>query len=362
MGWRRGTTPAFWAWNVAAWAGIGLIAATQTVFVMRSQGMHHDWTALMATQLLAWLPWALATPVVLFAARRFPIGGRQTLGALGCHLLAACAIALASSAWIAAIERVWNPWSVGALPPFGRLWMVRLQNGLLQTVFLYAGIVAADYALDARDRLLRQEAETARLNDQLAQAQLRALQQQLEPHFLFNALNAVTSLVREGRNDAAVRAVAGLSDCLRRVLSASDGQVVTLGHELEFVDRYLALQRLRFGDGLRLSVEVPSELLGCRVPNLVLHPIVDNAVKHGVADRVGGGTIRIGATGSEETLTLTVYNDRPRTAARAPKPGFGIGLSHLRARLRMLYGEAFCLSVDDERNGVCVSVSLPMER
>jgi two-component system, LytTR family, sensor kinase len=191
---------------------------------------------------------------------------------------------------------------------------------------------------------------------------LRTLQQQFEPHFLFNALNAVAGLVRERQNDKAVRAIAGLSDCLRRVLRASDGVLVTLGHELEFAEKYLDLQRLRFGDALALTVDIPEPLLECRVPNLVLQPIVDNAVKHGIARQARRGAIRISATGSTDTLTLTVYNDGPRLTAHSTKPGFGIGLSNLEARLRMLYGDGFRLAIDDALQGVMVSVAIPLRR
>jgi two-component system, LytTR family, sensor kinase len=351
----------FWLWNAAAWLGIGLVGATQTVFVMRSQGMHHAWATLFATELLGWIPWALATPFLLRAARRYPpIGGSPWNIAI--HIGACGAIATTSAAWVALLERVLNPWAIAHQPSFAALWLVRFENGLLQAIFLYAGTVAASYALQVRDRLLRQEAEAARLNDQLAQAQLRTLQQQFEPHFLFNALNAVAGLVRERQNDKAVRAIAGLSDCLRRVLRASDGVLVTLGHELEFAEKYLDLQRLRFGDALALTVDIPEPLLECRVPNLVLQPIVDNAVKHGIARQARRGAIRISATGSTDTLTLTVYNDGPRLTAHSTKPGFGIGLSNLEARLRMLYGDGFRLAIDDALQGVMVSVAIPLRR
>jgi two-component system LytT family sensor kinase len=352
----------FWRWNAAAWLGIGLIGATQTVFVMRSLGMHHAWTALFMSELLAWIPWALATPLLFRIARRYPpvVGGSGWYAAI--HLGACTAVATATAAWVALLERFLNPWATTAQPSFTRLWQVRFQNGLLQAVFLYGGMIAASYALEARDRLLRQDAEAARLNDQVAQARLHALQQQFEPHFLFNALDAVAALVRDQRNEIAVRAIATLSDCLRRVLRASDGLLVTLNHELEFTEKYLALQRLRFGDALELTVDVPAELLTCQVPNLVLQPIVDNAVKHGISQRARRGAIRVCAIGSDGALTLTVYNDGPKLTPRPPAQGFGIGLSNLESRLRMLYGDGFRLAMDDARDGVMVSVTFPLKR
>jgi two-component system LytT family sensor kinase len=357
-----GAGATFWRWNVAAWLGIGLIGATQTVFVMRSLGMHHNWTALFTAELLAWIPWALATPLVFRIARHHPVGAFP-LRTVMIHITACGALATTAAAWVALLESVLNPWATRPSPaPFARLWSVRFENGLLQAGFLYAGLIAASFALDARDRLLRQETEAARVNDQLAQARLHALQQQFEPHFLFNALDAVTALVRDRRNEIAVGAIATLSDCLRRVLRGSDGVLVTLDHELEFTEKYLALQRLRFGDALELTLDVPVELLACRVPNLVLQPIVDNAIKHGISQRARRGAIRVCAIGSDDALTLTVYNDGPKLTPRPPARGFGIGLSHLESRLRMLYGDAFRLAMDDALNGVMVSVTLPLRR
>lgn len=353
----------FWLWNTGAWLGIGLIGATQTVFVMRSQGMHHAWARLFTTELLSWVPWALAAPLVFRAARRFPPAAGASLRFIAMHAGACFGLAMTAAAWVALLERVANPWAMSPQPPpFVRLWAVRFENGLLQAVFLYAGIVAVSYGLGARDRLLRQEAEAARLNDQLARAQLHALQRQVEPHFLFNALNAVAGLVRDQQNGPAVRALAGLSDCLRRVLRASDDVSVTLNHELEFAQDYLDLQRLRFGDALEVIVDIPGELLACQVPNLVLQPIVDNAIKHGISQQARRGTIRLGAATSDDTLTLTVYNDGPPLATPSPRPGFGIGLSNLEARLRMLYGDAFRLGMQNAVNGVMVSVAIPLKR
>jgi len=360
---REGAAAPFWLWNAAAWIGIGLIGATQTVFVMRSQGMHHAWTELFVTELIAWIPWALATPILFRIARRYPPIGGATRWYIASHAGAFGAIAITAAAWIALLERLLNPCAISPHPPpYADLFVVRFYNGLLQAVFLYAGAVAVSYALETRDRLLRQEAEGARLNDQLAQARLHALQQQFEPHFLFNALNAVAGLVRDQRNDTAVRAIAGLSDCLRRVLRGPDGVLVTLSDELEFVEKYLDLQRLRFGDALELTVDIPRDLLKCQVPNLVLQPIVDNAVKHGISQQARRGAIRICATGSDDTLTLTVYNDGPKLTPRPAARGFGIGLSKLEARLRMLYGDAFRLGIEDAHNGVQVFVTLPLRR
>jgi len=339
-----------WVWNVAAWITLGVFGGTQTLIVMHAQGMHHPWTPVFASQILAWTPWAIATPLVAgLTRRRTPIAG---------HALVLIAIDVIWAAGSAVLERTLNPWGAALVAPFPKLWLVRAEAGAFQTGLLYAVIAGAAYAFDTRDRLASREAEAARLNEQLTEARLHALRQQLEPHFLFNALHAVGGLVREGENDAAVRAIAGLSDCLRRLLHEADAQVVPLERELEFLDKYLDLQKLRFGDALRVDIDVPDDLLTCRVPSVVLQPIVDNAIKHGISRRVGGGAVRIAAARANGMLRLSVYNDGPPLDGHPGTPG--IGLANLRARLGMLYGRDGLLRVDNEKAGVLVVVSIPV--
>ena len=176
--------------------------------------------------------------------------------------------------------------------PFLHLWPQKFFSGLLSFVILYGIILLVASMLDSRERLAYQETETARLNEQLSKAQLHALRRQIEPHFLFNTLNAIAGLVRERRNDAAVSMIAELSDFLRRVIDDSSRQQVPLGEELEFALKYLDIQKVRFAERLQVSVSVPSELFSTAVPSLILQPMVENAVKHGIAKRVQGGLIR----------------------------------------------------------------------
>jgi LytS/YehU family sensor histidine kinase len=214
--------------------------------------------------------------------------------------------------------------------------------------------------MESRDRLAFQQTESARLNEQLSKAQLDALRRQIEPHFLFNTLNAISGLVREKRNDAAVSMIAGLSDCLRRVMEDSQRQLVQLGEELEFVQKYLDIQQVRFAERLQLTVDVPRELLPAQVPTLILQPMVENAVKHGIAKRVQGGAIRIAGFRSNGMLTLSVYNDGPSLPGGWDKANAGIGISNVRARLRGLYGNRFEFSMKNQgAGGVEVSVSMP---
>jgi uncharacterized membrane-anchored protein YhcB (DUF1043 family) len=354
-----------WIWIASIWFGFGLVDAMDTVLVMRGEGMHHAWTKLFVTTILSWIPWALATPLVLRLGRRFPPVRLRPLVTWVAHLGACAAIGLIFSAWTMWLNVLLNPYAYTSAPgPFAHLWFDKFYNGILTFLVLYAAIVTVSYVLDSRERLALQRTETARLNELLSKAQLDALRRQIEPHFLFNTLNAVAGLVREGRNDAAVGMIAGLSDFLRRVLQGSTQQQVALGEEMEFAQKYLDIQKVRFAERLQLSVDVPRELYPAQVPSLILQPMVENAVKHGIAKRAQGGAIRIAASRCDGVLTLSVCNDGPSLPAGwdldGEMAGSGIGMSNVRTRLQSLYGDAFELSMrNQDAGGVEVSISLP---
>ena len=218
---------------------MGLFDATQTVVSMHSQGMHHAWTQLFFTILFSWMPWALATPVVMYLGRRFPPVRLRPVSIWFIHLGGVAIIDLVSAAWRAFMEVAMNPWVTrAARVSFTSLWSPSINNGLLAAIIFYASILAISYVLESRERISHQQAETARLNEQLSKAQLDALRHQLEPHFLFNALNAVAALVREERNDDAVDMIAGLSDLLRHVLQdCSKQEVMRTKHLLDALFR-----------------------------------------------------------------------------------------------------------------------------
>ena len=352
-------TPA-WVWIVSIWGGVALFDATQTVVAMHAEGMHHNWTELFITVMLSWLPWALATPLILRLARRAPLQ-TANLGNWLLHLGTCAAIGLVSAAWLARLENLLNPWAkTPAVQPFLHLWLYKFYNGLLLFLMLYGFVLVVSFVLGSRERLAQQQTETARLNEQLSKSQLDALRRQIEPHFLFNTLNAIAGLVREKRNDAAVNMIAGLSDFLRRTLEDSGRQQVPLGEEMEFLQKYLDIQKVRFGERLQIAVDVPKELFPARVPSLILQLMVENALKHGVAKLAHGGAIRIAASRSNGTLYINVYNDGPPLPDDWEKTTSGIGIANMRTRLQGLYGSAFELTMrNHEPCGVEASVSVP---
>lgn len=348
-------------WIAGIWLSVALFDASQNVLVMRAEGMVHPWTRVFAGMVLFWLPWALATPLLLHVGRLYPPVQWKRLSTWITHITALAAICVVAGAWAACLVELLNPWGRSSGPePFVPLWIQRCYNGILPSVFVYAAILGVCYLLDSREQLAQQRIKTARLNEQFSKAQLDALRRQIEPHFLFNGLNAIAGLIRERRNDAAVDMVVRFSEFLRKVLEDSDRVEVPLEEEVQFAQKYLDIQKVRFADRLQLDVNVPKEFASAQVPSLILQPIIENAIKHGIARQARGGTIRITAFRSNDLLTLSIYNDGPKLRADWEQTQAGVGISNVRTRLQGLYGNEFRFSLrNHEPSGVEVLVSVP---
>jgi len=348
-------------WIAAIWCAGGLFDASQTVLFMHAIGKQHAWL-IFGTELASWLPWVLATPLVIGLARRHSITRGTTMQTAAVHLTAFVIFGLVAEAWFAALQMLFNPWDYPQRPTFMDAWRTSLLFQMLTFLIVYALILTVTYALDARERMAHQMTETARLSEELSRSQLAALRQQIEPHFLFNTLNSITGLVRDNRNDDAVNMIVGLSEFLRRASEDSHRSQVTLAEEVEYLRRYLDLQKVRFGDRLQVSVDIPAELSRARVPNLLLQPLVENAIKHGIAKRVAGGTVRVTGAILDGKLFLSVHNDGPDLPTDGQATRTGVGISNLRTRLRILHGNESELTLNHTPTGaVEVIVSLPVK-
>lgn len=332
-----------------AWLALALFDATQTVVSMRAMGMQHDWWTLFFVIVASWGAWAAATPVALALLRRFPLPSRAVRN-WAVHACACLAIGAAWTCWAAMLEHAFNPFAYPKGPdPFLPLWQSKFIGNLVGEVILYGAITALSITFATRKRLSQQR-------ELLAQAQLAALRLQLEPHFIFNALNAVTGLIREKKDSEAIATIAALGDLLRRVTDRSDRQLVPLESEAEFLRKYLEVQQVRFGERLRWQLDIPPGLAGAQVPDLVLQPLVENAIKHGIAKRAKGGALQVRAVRAGEMLTLSVANDGPALAQATRE---GVGLSNTRQRLQALYGEQHSLVLHDTGQGVQATLTLP---
>ncbi|WP_426341247.1 sensor histidine kinase [Pseudoduganella sp. S-14] len=332
-----------------AWLALALFDATQTVVSMHAMGMQHDWWTLFFVIVASWGAWAAATPIALALLRRFPLPSRAA-GNWAVHACACLAIGAAWTCWAATLEHAFNPFAYPkGSDPFLPLWKSKFIGNLVGDVILYGAIAALSVTFATRKRLSQQR-------ELLAQAQLAALRLQLEPHFIFNALNAVSGLIREKKDSEAIATIAALGDLLRRVTDRSERQLVPLASEVDFQRKYLEVQQVRFGERLRWQLDIPAEIAAAQVPDLVLQPLVENAIKHGIAKRAKGGTLRVTAAREGEMLLLSVANEGPPLAAQLRE---GVGLSNTRQRLQALYGERQSLVLHDMEHGVQATLTLP---
>jgi two-component system, LytTR family, sensor kinase len=262
--------------------------------------------------------------------------------------MAVHAVAGAGVAYLNVAVQGWmRVWLFGVRP------YVLINNLALQGL-IYWALVAATYAIDHYGR---SQARASEAEARLGQAQLQLLRAQLQPHFLFNALNAIAELMHEDA-ERADRMIGQLSELLRATLDAGDRQEVRLGEELDVIRHYLAIQETRFGDRFVATVDVPAACLDSPVPHLFLQPLVENAIQHGLAPTAGGGAIHIGATARDGHLLVTVEDDGAGVKPEGMEEG--IGLSNTRARLASLYGHGASLTIAPRTGGgTRVTVALP---
>lgn len=342
------------------WAAMGWLATSQLYFFWRGRGAPGLRQSFL-WQAPPWLAWALATPLIVHLTRRVGLGapGRRAR-ALSCH--AALALATTASYCAAAVlcGRLSGP--MAGSSPF--LIEVLLMIGRMADtqIIIYVGVVALQHALWQQQKGERAALSAARLAQQLAQAQLQSLRRQLQPHFLFNTLHTVGLLVRKGDRGGALRVLADLGDLLRALLEDDeDGRhLVTLREELGLLDRYLAIERVRFQDRLRVELRIEPAALRVRVPNLLLQPLVENALRHGLAPRDEPGRLLVRAALQEGRLLLQIEDDGvglPPPARRRE----GTGLRNTRERLRHLYPRDHRLVVVALPVGVRVEVDLPAQ-
>ncbi len=362
-GTQSGARPIRWRGIAAMWCAGGLLEASQAVLILRfGERRDHAWLPLFATALATWLPWALATPWIISLARRYPIIPGATVRTVAVHLAAFGTISAVAEAWSAVLQVLFNPWGNRRQPVFWDTWSITLLYQVLLFLIAYLLILTITYLVDSRQRIARQMTEAARLNEELSRAQLAALRRQMEPHFMFNTLNSIAGLVRDHRNDAAVSMIVGLSEFLRRASEDSHRSQVTLAEEVEYLQRYIDIQKVRFGERLRVNVDIPADLLDAQVPSLLLQPLVENAIKHGIATRVVGGNVRVTGALRDGSVCLSVYNDGPSFPTDWQTSSAGVGLANLRTRLQILHGDASELQMRRAgADGVEVLVTLPLK-
>ncbi len=349
-----------WTLLFLFWTVLGFAFAGQLYLSRLRSDSPLPWSVAMNRYLADYYVFALLSVPAILVARRFPAVGLRWPVAAAVHLAGG---ALFSLGWIA-LRAVWEQWRTRmelAPTTFEAAFSQALGLTFFFNLLWYGGIVAAQNAVTYYWKFHERELHAAALETRLTEARLQALQMQLNPHFLFNTLNAIASLMHKDV-DAADRMIVRLSELLRYALDSTDEQEVPLHQELDFLGRYLDIQRARFGERLVIRQEIAPDVLDARVPNLILQPLVENAIEHGIEPRARAGEILLRAFRRGAMLILEVQ-DNGKGLAPGGKPAEGIGLANTRARLQQLYGASQRLELQPASpEGLVVHIELPLQQ
>lgn len=345
-----------WGWYWGIWGLMGLYMTTMDLVMYPSATLPR----MLLLNLLQNATWGLLGLFLLWLANRRPIESLEwsTWPTWTLHLVASVGVAVVGlfiayfiSLWVQSDE-IKDPISLAMLAKgLPRFYRAYFHTNLL---FMWA-VIAAFHGLRIYRMYKRREVEAARLETRFAEAQNLALRMQLQPHFLFNTLNSISALVHSNP-DGADEMISRLGDFLRTTLEAPHEQWVTLRRELAFIQDYLALEEIRFQDRLRVRMEIPAALLNCRVPSFMLQPLVENALKHGLADRPQGGTLQLRAHMDSGDLVVEIQDDGEGYVAGRE----GVGLANVRSRLGLLYkGSGHLDLIGGAGRGTLVVLRLP---
>ena len=348
------------------WTVLGLFYFSQGLTQRLGRIDPTPWWHYLVAWLLGVYIWALLTPALLWLGRRFPIERGNWLRRIALHLL----LSGVFSAFELTLESVLYSrlhLFPGLMKDFAgtlaQLLVIGFHGGVLNywmVIGAQSGVLYYRRYQERSREVLRFELRASELQSQLMSAHLNALKMQLQPHFLFNTLNAITVLVRQQRTKDAEQMLGHLSDLLRGVLEDVDTQEVSLHRELEYLQLYLAIEQVRFPDRLQVEVSADPAAQQASVPQLILQPIVENAIRHGIGRSSSAGRIRISASKVNGTVELRVQDDGPGLSPSELSGHEGIGLGNTRARLQQLYGQHARLKIENcDGGGAIVTMHIP---
>jgi signal transduction histidine kinase len=349
---------------VAGWLFVGTVLSLEIYFNYRASmksGEVVDFWWLATSQFGRAAMWALMAPLILQMREKVPLRRGRWVGGIGFHFAMSFVVMatyylgrmLASSLFLDDMDGEMEDgfWTASLRGFYGR--------NIIDMVYYWA-VLAFGYSLEIYHRYKNEELKAAQLEARLIETELKALREQLRPHFLFNTLNTVAVLVREQRNDDAVTLIARLSSLLRMSLDNTRVQEVTVRQEMDFLDRYIEIQKARFSDRLHVDVAIEPAAMEARIPNLLLQPLVENAILHGVAPKPGPGRVEVRGRVEDGQLLLEVRDDGPGLGDGSRRAKEGVGLTNTRERLAKIYGTHGQLSLRSEPgHGVAVQIILP---
>lgn len=344
-------------WLVVAgvWTAIAVFSVSQIYVARAALGHPPPLAPLLVLELPVWAFWALVTVPVVMLARRFPLDRTRVTGSVLLHGTVAIAIALVSVAFQTLWYQAFNPYPLGGASVAVWFWQYFRQYFIVGFV-IYWAVVGVYHAFSNYFRYRERELEASRAKAQLSEARLQTLRMQLHPHFLFNALNSISALLEEQPGEAR-RVIAHLADLLRASLRADALHVVPLEDEIDFVRRYLDIEQIRFGDRLNVTLRVDPATRRAAIPSFLFQPLVENAIRHGLARVESDARLWVSAERLDGSLVIHVMDNGPGMTRLARE---GIGLANTRRRLRELYGAEQSLSLSTRAGGgTDVRVEIP---
>ncbi len=322
------------------WTAVVVVFAVQRSLQDEING--RSWSAFdyLRWSMIQWYTWAALAPLVFRLAQRYPIQAPLRLRGLGMQLPASVGVTFLALAIGAFVSTAFEPSS------FAQQLKYFVSQHFATGLLTYWALFAIQQAIHFHAEKTRREVEASRLATELAQSRLQALKSQMQPHFLFNTLHAIVTLLDEDKVSAEDMLLR-LSDLLRAFLEDYNGEEISLRQELTLIELYLGIQRTRFKDRLTTQIYIAPDTLDCAVPSLLLQPIVENAIRHGIGQHVGVDCIEIESRREGDSLCIDVRN-RNSTLAAGPSnsAGHGIGLSNTQLRLKELYGDAAQMRLD----------------
>ena len=344
---------------LALWTLVGLAFAGQFYLSSTLLGRSIRWTEAIGYALADWYVWALLSIFIVRFARRLPpeAGISWRIGASHLGMALVCSIGFIVLRSVVAQA---HGWLLEEPVTFGEVFQPLLVKTFPFNLLIYGVIVSVSHAIDYYRKYHERTVQALELEKHLTEARLQSLLRQLKPHFLFNSLNGIASLMYSDVA-AADRMLVRLSELLRLAMSHSGAPIATLREEIAFLEKYLEIERIRFRDRLSIRMDVDPAVLDARVPSLVLQPIAENAIRHGIEPHARPGVIDVRAARENDNLVLSVSDNGaglPEGATAFSREG--IGLSNTRARLGELYGARHRFHLGNgPQGGLCVTISIP---
>ncbi|MBN8589059.1 MAG: histidine kinase [Rhodothermia bacterium] len=340
----------FFGWNFPAFVALSYYYLNAVL-----AGQEFSPLYALTTTFSNWYLWMIMTPGAWMTAQRLPLDPPRNWPVwVGTHLFVMAILLAIQAMGNLAIFRILGLHDVMNF----ELWKVHLTLRAQINVLTYGLVVGLFYASDYYRRYHNREQQAAMLQVQLAQAQLMALKMQLQPHFLFNTMNAIASLVRQNESKRAITMLGKLADFLRVVLESKGEQEIPLSQEISFLQRYLDIELVRFNERLKVDLQIDAEAMQAYVPNLLLQPLVENTIKHGIAPHADAGKVSVRAKRKQDRLILEVADDGPGLT-EAPKKQ-GVGLQNTQNRLRELYGPSGYVTFGrSDLGGLLVTIDMP---